>query len=471
MSKILLISAPRPNSNQTAMHMGDGRPPMGLAYISAYVEKFGHETKIIDLYHFGGGHKDEEVGAEHSTATISHIIRNDKPYDIFGEIEKYKPDFIGMYLGTISYYEGTELALKIKAKYPNIPTMVGGPHAIELPHTLVDYFDYVVCGEGEKAAMDIINGNAKKGIVKRDNIVDINKLPLPDFRHFIDKPYNWELEMFDNDEINPVITINSTRGCPFSCMFCGVANTKFRGIDADKLASYINHLKYNHGAKGIYFREDNFTVVPKRVEQFCDILISENINIKWACESRVNNLKPKLIEKMAKAGCVGLYIGIESGSEKMLAYMKKGERREHFIEKIPVIMANGMATYTTWVYGLPNETENDRYESDKFIELLKPTIADTFVYLGQPGSDFYKMLDASKTYEFKEKNGLFYVPGFTHLAKRVYGANDPRVEFVETLYEKNKIKPGPLKPYYIDNALYQGLATKKVRSQLSVHRK
>jgi len=154
----------------------------------------------------------------------------------------------------------------------------------------------------------------------------------------------------------------------------------------------------------------------------------------------------------------------------MLAYIKKNERREHFIEKIPIIMANGMATYTTWVYGLPSETENDRYESDKFIELLKPTVADTFVYLGQPGSDFYKMLDAAKTYEFKEKNGLFYVPGFTHLAKRVYGANDPRVEFVEVLYEKNKIKAGPLEPYYIDDTLYQGLATKKIRSQLSVHR-
>ncbi len=469
MSKILLVSAPRPNSDQSAMHMGDGRPPMGLAYISAYVEKFGHETKIIDLYHFGGGHKDEEVGAEHSSATISHIIKNDKPYDIFGEIEKYKPDFIGMYLGTISFYEGTELALKIREKYPHIPTMVGGPHAIELPETLVDYFDYVVCGEGERAAMDIINGNAKKGIVKRDNIVDINKLPLPDFRHFIDKPYNWQLEMFDNEEVNPVITINSTRGCPFSCMFCGVANTKFRGIDADKLVAYINELKYVHGAKGIYFREDNFTVVPKRVEQFCDILISEKVDIKWACESRVNNLKPKLIEKMAKAGCVGLYIGIESGSERMLSYMKKGERREHFIEKIPIIKANGMSTYTTWVYGLPSETEQDRYESDKFIELLKPTVADTFVYLGQPGSDFYKMLDASNTYELKERNGLFYVPGFTHLAKRVYGANDPRVQFVENLYEKNKIKPGPLEPYYIKESIYKSKATKKVRAQLSAH--
>ena len=102
MSKILLIAAPRPDSNQTAMHMGDGRPPMGLAYISAYVEKFGHETKIIDLYHFGGGHIDEQQGYVKASATISHIIKNDKPYDIMGEIEKYKPDVIGMYLGTIS---------------------------------------------------------------------------------------------------------------------------------------------------------------------------------------------------------------------------------------------------------------------------------------------------------------------------------------------------------------------------------
>ena len=468
MSKILLIAAPRPDSNQTAMHMGDGRPPMGLAYISAYVEKFGHETKIVDLYHFGGGHIDEQQGYVKASATISHIIRNDKPYDIFGEIEKYKPDVIGMYLGTISYYEGTELALKIKQKYPNIPTMVGGPHAIELPHTLVDYFDYVVCGEGESAALDIIEGNAERGIVKRDNIDDINELPLPDFRHFIDKPYNWRLEMFEND-INPVITINSTRGCPFSCMFCGVANTKFRGVNFDRLVEYIFDLKDRYGTQGIYFREDNFTVQPRRVEQFADLLISENINIKWACETRVNNLKPKLIEKMAKSGCVGFYMGIESGSQRMLEYMKKGETREDFIEKLPIIHATGMTSYTTWVYGLPSETQEDRDETRRFIDLLKPTTADTFVYLGQPGSDYYKMIDSTKGYEFKEDNGLFYVPGFIPLARQVYGENDPRVEFVENLYEKNKIKPGPLKPYYLDDDVYKGLQTKKIRAQLSDH--
>ena len=90
MSKVLLIAAPRPDSNGTAMHMGDGRPPMGLAYISAYVEKFGHETKIIDLYHFGGGHDDEKQKATKASATISHIIKNDTTFDVFGEIEQYK---------------------------------------------------------------------------------------------------------------------------------------------------------------------------------------------------------------------------------------------------------------------------------------------------------------------------------------------------------------------------------------------
>jgi radical SAM superfamily enzyme YgiQ (UPF0313 family) len=344
--------------------------------------------------------------------------------------------------------------------------MVGGPHAIELPETLTPYFDYVVCGEGERAAMDIIEGKAEKGIVRRDNIDDINLLPLPDFRHFIHKPYNWELEMFEN-EIKPVITINSTRGCPFSCMFCGVANTKFRGIDADRLVGYIDGLVSKYGAEGIYFREDNFTVQPKRVEKFCDLLISENLNINWACESRVNNLSPKLIEKMAKSGCVGLYIGAESGSERMLKYMRKGETREDFIEKLPIIHANGMTSYTTWVFGLPSETEEDRDHTRRFIDLLKPTTADTFVFLGQPGSDYYKMIDATKSYEFKERNGLFYIPGFIPLAKQVYGENDPRVEFVEALYEKNKVKPGPLEPYYIDEELYRQLATKKVRSQLS----
>jgi len=464
--KVLLIAAPRPSTNETALHMGDGRPPMGLAYVSAYLEKFGHETKIVDLYHFGSDHESEKR-SQKVTATICHIIKHDNSVDVFKEIEEYKPDFIGMYIGTISYYRGTALIKEIRRRYPHIPTMAGGPHAIELPDTLIRYFDYVVCGEGEIASLDIVEGRIKdKGVVKRPNIDDINELPFPDFRHFIDKPYNWELEMFDND-IKPVLTLNSTRGCPFSCMFCGVANTRFRGISSPNLVGYISDLVEKYDTQGIYFREDNFTVQPKRVEQFCDILISENMNISWAAESRVKNLSPKLIEKMARAGCVGLYIGVESGSERMLSYIRKGENRNDFLEKFPIIHASGITTYTTWIYGLPSETEEDRKENDKFIEMLNPTTVDTFVYLGVPGSDFYKILDHSKLYEFKETSGIIYPPGHLSMAKRVYGQNDPRVEYMENLYEENNINLKKADPYYIPQTVYDKLKTTKIRKQLS----
>ena len=69
----------------------------------------------------------------------------------------------------------------------------------------------------------------------------------------------------------------------------------------------------------------------------------------------------------------------------------------------------GLIVSVNVMFGLPTETEEDRNYTRRFIDLLKPTTADTFVFLGQPGSDYYKMLDATKTYEFKERNGLFYL--------------------------------------------------------------
>ena len=69
----------------------------------------------------------------------------------------------------------------------------------------------------------------------------------------------------------------------------------------------------------------------------------------------------------------------------------------------------------------------------------------------------YKMLDYTNTYDFKEKNGLFYVPGWLELAKQIYGKDDPRCDYVGGLYEKNKINPSPMEPYYIDENVYKEL--------------
>jgi len=315
--------------------------------------------------------------------------------------------------------------------------------------------------------LNIMNGKAHKGIVTAENIDDLDLLTLPDYKHFIHHPYNWKLELFKTD-VEPVVSINSTRGCPFSCMFCGVANTKFRGVSADRLVDYILNLKSKYGVQGVYFREDNFTVKSDRVDAFCDALIDAEANIEWACESRVRNLSAKTIDKMAESGCVGLYIGVESGSPRMLKYMKKGEVVSDFTEKFPIFKANDIRTYTTWIYGLPGETQEDRDMSDRLCDDLDPDSVDKFVYLGQPGSDFYKMIIAAGQYEFMEPNGIFYFKGFYELAKKIYGSDDPRIDFIERLYEKNGITACPLEPYNISTETYDGLRTKGLRDQLSV---
>ena len=148
------------------------------------------------------------------------------------------------------------------------------------------------------------------------------------------------------------------------------------------------------------------------MEDFCDLVIQNGIDIKWACESRVNKLSPATIEKMARAGCVGLYVGVESGSDRVLQFMQKLESRSDFLEKFPILHSNGISTYTTWIYGTPTETPEDRKETDSLIEIISPTTVDAFVYLGIPKSDWYRMVEGNKWYEFKDRNGFIYPTGY-----------------------------------------------------------
>jgi len=275
-------------------------------------------------------------------------------------------------------------------------------------------------------------------------VKNLDELPWPNYDFFINKPYNWKLKLFSDDILEPVISLNTTRGCPFPCRFCGVryvSGSEFRGVSPKRLVAKLVELKKKYNLVGVYFREDNFTSDIIRLEQFCNLMIETKTNLKWACESRVKNLSTPLIEKMSEAGCIGLYIGVESGSPRMLEYMDKKETIEDFLEKFPILHDHGINTYTTWIFGLPNETHIDRELSNNLISRLNPTSFDKFLYIGIPRSYFYDLLDEKREYEFKEANGFIYPKGYLSLAQQLYGKDDPRSKYVENIYQKNKIEP------------------------------
>lgn len=474
--RVLLLTAPRPRPDYTPLHYGDNRAPQGLGYLAAYLEKYGHDVKIVDLYAFSWKFKDVKTQVDspwrkkrdlsgrnwvrtrdgdletiegHSRGGFSQNISDgtiDVGTDLDEIIRDYQPDYIGMYIHTMSFYTAVELSAALKKHYPEIPQMCGGPHPSVMVETIPDTFDYVVMGEGEYVIRDIVEGRETRRIVPGIRVPhhEMDSLLWPNLDHFWDKPYNWGLMLYGHDEIFPIVSLNTSRGCPFPCRFCGVqevSGAPFRCISATRIFEHVTNLIDKYGISGAYFREDNFTVKLNRVEAFCDMVIANSVNIKWACESRVNKLTPKLVEKMAHAGCVGLYVGVESGSDRVLENMKKLETRADFIEKFPLLHANGISTYTTWIYGSPGETPEDRRQTDELMEIIKPVTIDAFVYIGIPKSSFYYQIDAENTYEFKDRNGFIYPYGYLGYTRVLYGRDDPRVAFVERLYEENEVEP------------------------------
>jgi len=473
--RVLLLTAPRPRPNYTPLHFGDNRAPQGLGYVAAYLEKFGHEVKIVDLYTFTWKYRDivrevespwrrhkDSLSGRNWARTMEGDLKTVEGHsrggfaqnnsdgtmevgtDLGAEINSFRPDFIGFYCHTMSFDTCIELAGILKRDHPDIPLMVGGPHPSVLPDTMPDFFDHIVVGEGETAVLDIIEGRIHDRIVHGTRVVEMDDLPWPNLDHFWDKPYNWGLKLFGKEDLHPVISLNTSRGCGFKCHWCGVqdvSGARFRHISAEKIFAHLIFLKEKYGIRGCYFREDNFSISMKRVMELCDLILAHGMDLKWACETRVANLKPNEIEKMARAGFSGAYVGCESGSDRVLEIMKKGESTKDFLDKFPILHACGVGTYTTWIYGLPYETPADRRLTEKFQERLNPTRIDSFVFTGIPTSVLYRQIIAEKGYEFMDRNGFMYQRGHLAYARALYGSDDPRTQYVTRIYAENKVTP------------------------------
>jgi len=436
--RVLLLTAPRPEREYSPVHFGDNRPPQGLGYLAAYIKQYGHTANIIDLYAFGG--RDMKNNPFVSQEEVGEQLN----IDLDEEIALFNPDFIGMYVHSMSFEAASNLSEYLKNAYPHIQQIAGGPHPTLMPESIPATFDYVVSGEGEIALLYIIEERTKDRMIKGCHLDSkaLENLPWPDFDLFWKKPYNFGLKLFNKD-ISPVLTISTSRGCPFRCRFCGVKNifSKYTTISAHHIFERMKQLSQKYNTNTFYFREDCFTANLKRLSDFCDLIIKSGRKLQWVCESRVKELSPEMIEKMARAGCIGLYIGCESGSPRVLQRMRKDEKREDFIEKFPILKNSGIETYTTWVYGTPGETSADRALSDELIEILKPTVADCFVYIGIPISDYYQELYTNKEYEFLDKNGFLYPNGYLSLATVLYGQDDPRVVYIRRVYKNNNVSP------------------------------
>jgi radical SAM superfamily enzyme YgiQ (UPF0313 family) len=403
--KILFLTSAAPP--RAGFSTSEKRPPLGMASLMAILKEKGVEVFFGDEY-----------------------LKKTKILD-GSFVTENAIDFVGIYSNTVCYRSTLEMFEKLDEKRRkgiwDGKIIVGGPHTSVGLDTIPDYVDHVIIGEGEISLPKVVEGSINERIIVGEKVSDMDSLPFPAWEELIFRGYDWRAP-FNIPDAYPCYTMNTSRGCPFNCTFCTVKavwGRTYRCMSAERVVSDIERLIRRYGARSIYFREDHFTLNRGRTMEFCNLLLKKNIKIKWMCETRADDLDDyDYVKLMADAGCVMLYIGVESGSPRMLEFFKKGETVEHFHKAFKNLRRAGIKTYASFVLHAPTETDDDRALTEELVESIKPDCVGRNIYVGLPGGELYNYLLENKLYEYIDASGIAYPKGFLENVKKYYGDMD-----------------------------------------------
>lgn len=344
--KILLI---RPNFDSYGI-----TPPLGIGYLASYLKKQNIEVKIID------GLRDK--------------LSNKK---ILKKILEEKPLAIGLTCLSSYYKEVVNLSLLIKKH--NIKCIIGGIHPSFLPYkTLIETkADFVICGEGEIALTKLAQNNfinsGIKGVYSLDDLKDdkqnfekaeiienLDEIPFPDWEQIDPRTYPKAPQGVTAKHF-PIGVILTSRGCPYSCVFCvapNFYNHKIRFRSPENVVSEIKYLVENFSIREIHFADDNLTFNREHIEKICNLIIKNNLNIVWACPNgiRADKVDEDLIKLMKRSGCYYFAYGIESANPQILKNIKKSETIQTIENSINLANKNGISCQGFFIFGLPGET-------------------------------------------------------------------------------------------------------------------
>lgn len=366
-------------------------PPLGLLYIASLLEKNNFSVKIFDVYPY-------------DDRDIISLIR-------------YKPDITGMTILTDYWNRAKYVAEKITAELSSSVFIIGGVHVTALPDKscLEMGADIGVIGEGEYTMLELckmIAGNLSwkdvPGIIYKDEngnfirttarplIENLDELPFP-ARHLLE---------FENYLVPPGIirghwterstTVMTSRGCAFSCIWCGSQNIfgrKVRYRSVDNVLDELQLLADKYNIDTVWFVDDTFTLKKSRVMEFCQKVESKKIKLTFGCQAHVKTADEEMFRAMKKAGFVQLDFGVESGSDKVLENLKKNSDAASIKKAFQLAKKAGLRTAATFMFGLPSEKDKDVEKTFLLAKEIKPNFTSSFFLTPYPGTELMDLVE------------------------------------------------------------------------------
>lgn len=347
--------------------------PLGLLSLATMInETHVHSSRVVDLNYVISSN------AIRLSNSLEENICNVSDYII-----KMRPDFISFYTMSSNHCFALLIAEKVKLLNPNIIVALGGPHAsITSVETLkkYPYIDFIGLREGELNIVKIINSIEKniklsncEGIACRNegNII-VNtcseQIENLDLLPFID--YNLlNFDIFGQKSVS----VEVGRGCPFNCTFCSTNNfwqRKYRVKSAKRIFDEVMYINKTYKVSSFKFEHDLFVMNRDLIFQLSDLLVSSELGISWGCSSRIDTIDEQLLKSMSAAGCDSIYFGIESGSKSIQKKINKNLDLDKLDYVLDIIDKYGICPTFSFIYGFPNETEEDlRQTIDLYIKL------------------------------------------------------------------------------------------------------
>lgn len=320
--------------------------PLGIGYLSSSLKNAGHETILI-------------------------LVDNK---DYMDKIKNFCPDILAYSISTGEHKYYLDLNRKIKAMYPNMISIFGGPHPTFFPEMVKeDGVDFVVQGEAETSFVDLVDRIENLGLPIKDRYEqlikpeeleqDLDKIAFPDRELIYSYPENRD---------NPIKNVMLSRGCPFSCSYChnGIYKELYKGQKTLRYRSVDNvieecyQLKTNYPqTKFIFFQDDEFLANTKILNEFC-IAYTRRIGLPLHCQVRAELMTDEKAYLLKNAGCVSITFAIESGNDNIRRNMlNRKVSKEQILRCCGILKKYGLSYRTENMIGLPGETLDEALET------------------------------------------------------------------------------------------------------------
>jgi anaerobic magnesium-protoporphyrin IX monomethyl ester cyclase len=400
--RVLLVSPP------SSSYLGAARPPQNLGYLAQALDDRGVSTDSLDM-------------------RLGYKFRR-----LERTIREFEPDLIGISLVSHEYQRAYDLIRDVKRGFETIPIIAGGPHVTVLKERVLrecPEIDYGAVNEGEDLLADLcVSGKAPEsipGLIRREGTrilyggprdpdSDLDRIAFPRYLNFDLKRYIRE------------IPINSSRGCPYQCVFCPnkIISKRYRARSAGHVADEIEYW-YGQGYRVFNFDDDNFTLEQGRVYALCDEIERRSIrNAEFRCSNgiRADRIDRPLLARMKQVGFHYIAFGIDGGNDRVLRINKKGETIGQIDDAVRNACELGYDVKIFCITGMPGETLQDVEDSYRFVQKYPVQRVILNNPIPYPGTELFNTI---------QDNRLFLLPPHEYLNNVTENKNVPVFETPE----------------------------------------